>query len=169
MYALVPVALAQDTESALPMFTLPATSTLPAAEIKPLVNKLPLVVLPVTVTEVNVPTEVMFGCAAVVTVPAVVAEVAVVAVPALVAKVALATVPVTLAPVILDSPDPMPLMLAPVMLPVELNEVNIPTEVMLGCAAVVTVPAVVADVANGTVPVTLAPGIAVSPAPDPLN
>ena len=63
------------------MFTLPDTSTLPAAEIKPLVNKLPLVVLPVTVTEVNVPTEVMFGCAAVVTVPAVVADVAVVAVP----------------------------------------------------------------------------------------
>ena len=43
---------------------------------------------------------------------------------------------------------------------------------MLGCAAVVTVPAVVAvmaDAAFATVPVTLPPGIDVSPAPDPLN
>ena len=61
--------------------------------------KLPDVILPDTVSAVNVPTDVMFGCAAVVTVPAVVAEVAV---PALVAYVALATVPVTFAPVIDD-------------------------------------------------------------------
>ena len=53
------------------------------------------------------------------------------------------------------------------MLPVTLNAVNVPTLVMLPCAAVVTVPAVVALVANGTVPDTLAPGMAVSPAPDP--
>ena len=53
----------------------------PAALIRPPVNKLPPVTLAVTVTLVNVPTDVMFGCAAVVTVPAVVALVAVVAVP----------------------------------------------------------------------------------------
>jgi hypothetical protein len=39
-------------------------------------TKLPLVVLPVTAKLVSVPTEVMLGCAAVVTVPAVVALVA---------------------------------------------------------------------------------------------
>ena len=44
--------------------------------------------------------------------------------------------------------------------------VNVPTEVMLGCAAVVTVPAVVAEL---TVPVTLAPGIEVKLAPEPTN
>ena len=59
--------------------------------------------------------------------------------------------------------------LPPVTLPVILTEVNVPTEVILGCAAVVTVPAVVAEVALATVPVTLPPGIDVSPAPDPLN
>ena len=60
----------------------------------------------------------MLACAFEVTVPAVVAEVAVVALPALVAKVALATVPVTLAPVMLESADPLPMMLPPVILPV---------------------------------------------------
>jgi hypothetical protein len=35
-----------------------------------------------------------------------------------------------------------------VMLPLEPNDVNVPTEVMLGCAAVVTVPAVVAAPLN---------------------
>ena len=47
--------------------------------------------------------------------------------------------------------------------------VNVPTEVMFGCAAVVTVPEVVAAVANGTVPVTFAPAIADRPAPEPMN
>ena len=56
-----------------------------------------------------------------------------------------------------------------VVLPVTVSAVSVPTDVILGCAAVVTVPAVVADVALGTVPVTLPPGIDVSPAPDPLN
>ena len=62
--------------------------------------------------------------------------------------------------------------LPPVMLPVTDTDVNVPTEVILGCALVVTVPAVVADVADvalATVPVTLAPGIDESPAPDPMN
>ena len=55
-------------------------------------------------------------------------------------------------------------------LAVIVNPVNVPTEVMFGCAFVVTVPAVVAlpdvvaYVALATVPVTLAPGIEVSPA-----
>jgi len=49
------------------------------------------------------------------------------------------------------------------------NPVNEPTEVIFGCAAVVTVPAVVALVARGTVPVTLAPAKEVKLAPDPTN
>ena len=43
--------------------------TLPVAETMPPVDKLPLLVLPVTVNDVNVPTDVTFGCAAVVNVP----------------------------------------------------------------------------------------------------
>ena len=39
---------------------------------------------------------------------------------------------------------PLPIKLPPVMLPDTLKALNVPTEVMLGCAAVVTVPAVVA-------------------------
>ena len=54
--------------------------------------KLTAVAVPFTSKVVNVPTDVMLGCAFVVTVPAVVAIVA------LDANVALATVPVTLAP-----------------------------------------------------------------------
>ena len=80
-----------------------------------------------------------------VTVPAVVAEVAV---PADVAYVALATVPVTLAPVseLRPAPDPknVELTLPPLMLPVTVTLDSVPTEVIFGCAAVVTVPAVVA-------------------------
>ena len=63
-------------------------------------------IAPDVLMAVKIPTEVMFGCAASVTVAAVVAEPAV---PALVAKVALATVPVTLAPVIFESNDPLPI------------------------------------------------------------
>jgi hypothetical protein len=65
--------------------------------------------------------------------------------------------------------------------PVTLTLVSVPTDVILGCAAVVTVPAVVAEVAEvadealaakvalATDPVTLAPGIKDSPAPEPIN
>ena len=53
--------------------------------------------------------------------------------------------------------------------PVELTDVSTPTLVMFGCAAAVTVPAVTAPVALGTVPVMLAPGMFVNPAPDPIN
>jgi len=62
---------------------------LPTAEISPPVNKFPPVTLPVTVKLVNVPTDVMLGCAAVVTVAAVVA------------KTALEIVPIKLPPVML--------------------------------------------------------------------
>ena len=68
---------------------------MPPTDIVPLVVTLPAVALPVTLNEVNVPTDVIFDCALVVTVPAVVAEVAV---PEDVAYVALATVPLTLLP-----------------------------------------------------------------------
>ena len=61
----------------------------------------------------------MFGCAAVVTVPAVVALVAV------------AALPLTL----------------PVIVALTVKPVSVPTDVIAGCAAVVTVPAVVALVA----------------------
>ena len=125
--------------------------------------------LPVTAKLLSVPTEVILGCAAVVTVPAVVAE------------VALATVPVTLPPGIDVSPAPDPLNCDPVIWPVALTNppviklpdvvlpvtaklLSVPTLVILGCAFVVTVAAVVAV---GTVPVTLPPGIDVSPAPEP--
>ena len=83
MFAPVPVTTS--------MFALPATSKLilpfaagiltsefPFARLP---TKLPAVTLPVTANEVNVPTLVMFGWAAVVTVPAVVAVVAEFAVP----------------------------------------------------------------------------------------
>ena len=100
---------------------------------------LPDEIFPVTPKLVNVPTLVMFGCAAVVTVPAVVAAL---------------TVPVTLAPASCDRPLPLPVntpvfdvMFAAVTVPLTPKLVNVPTDVMLGCAAVVTVPAVVALVA----------------------
>ena len=51
-----------------------------------------------------------------------------------------------------------------VVLAVTVRLLSVPTDVMLGCAAVVTVPAVVAEL---TVPETLPPGIDVKPAPDP--
>ena len=79
---------------------------LPVALINPPVRIFPPVILPVTVALVNVPTDVMFGCALVVTVAAVVADVAV---PDDTAYVALATVPVMLAPVIDVSAEPLPM------------------------------------------------------------
>jgi hypothetical protein len=149
--------------------------------------KLPDVVFPVTVRLDNVPTLVMLGCAAVVTVPAVVAVVAdPVMLPVMVLVTvnpvnvptdvilgcaAVVTVPAVTA-VVAEPADPADPVMLPVMVLVTVNPVNVPTDVMLGCAAVVTVPAVVAvmaDAAFATVPVTLPPGIDVSPAPDPLN
>ena len=119
----------------------------------------------------------MFGCALVVTVPAVPD------VPDETAYVALATVPVTLAPVSAVKLEPLPantpvlaVILTAVTVPFTPSPVNVPVEVIFGCAFVVTVPAVLAVpeppaltayVALATVPVTLAPGIAVSPVPAP--
>ena len=57
----------------------PEISKLPAVTLPVLTSKLPPVTAPVTDTELKVPTDVMLGCAAVVTVSAVVAEPAVVA------------------------------------------------------------------------------------------
>ena len=97
----------------------------------------------------SVPTDVMFGCAAVVTVPAVVAEPAV---PDETAYVAFATVPVTFAPTIELNPLALPVNTpvfavnaTAVTVPLTPSDVNVPTEVMFGCAAVVIVPAVVAE------------------------
>ena len=59
-----------------------------------------------------------------------------------------------------------PVKLPAVMLPVTANEPNVPTEVMLPCAAVVTVPAVVAVVALPTVNDEAVP---VNPVPAPVN
>ena len=61
------------------------------------------------------------------------------------------------------------LALPDVILPVTVNAVKVPVLVIFGCAAVVTVPAVVALVARGTVPVTLAPVNEVKLAPEPTN
>jgi len=120
---------------------------------------------------------VILGCAAVVTVPAVVAEVA---------DVADATVPVTLPPGIDVKPAPDPINVLAEMFPVaetsppvsKLPEVvlavtvrlpSVPTLVMLGCALVVTVPAVVAAPVNAptnVVDVTLdSPATVVTVAP----
>ena len=76
-----------------------------------------MLIFAVTASELKVPTDVMFGCAFVVTVPAVVAEPAVPAevakpavpaLPALTAYVAFATVPDTFAPGIAVSPVAAP-------------------------------------------------------------
>ena len=66
----------------------------------------------------------------------------------------------------------MPLKFAAFALPVTASADNVPTEVMLGCALVVTVaavPEVNAYVALATVPVTFAPVRAVRFAPLPLK
>jgi hypothetical protein len=61
------------------------------------------------------------------------------------------------------------------MLPFTFNDVNVPTLVILGCAFVVTVPAVavepavIAYVALATVPTILAPDKFVNPLPLPAN
>ena len=139
-------------------------------------DTLPVVTLPVTTKLVSVPTEVMLGCAAVVTVAAVVAapvsaptnvvdvtllrpatvvtvapNVSVVLpnVIAELANLACANVPELILVALIDvtlAPDPfnVPTKFPDVVLPVTAKLVSVPTDVMLGCAAVVTVPAVVA-------------------------
>ena len=72
----------------------------------------------------------------------------------------------TLADPILPVALAAPLVIAVVAL-LMVKPVNVPTDVILPCAAVVTVPATTAVVAFGTVPVTLAPGRLERPDPDP--
>ena len=76
---------------------------LPVDAIVPRLVMLPEIILPLTLKLVSMPTEVMLGCAFVVTVPANVAALA------FRAYVALATVPVTLPPVMLDKALPLPM------------------------------------------------------------
>ena len=94
---------------------------------------------------------------------------------AFVALVALATVPVTLAPTSELNPLPLPVntpvfavMFAAVIVPLTPSEVNVPTEVMFGCALVVTVPAVVAAPVNAPVNV-VADTLPNEPLPDTLS
>ena len=100
--ASVPTLVATIPVNAEPFPTKKLPVTLPVADIKPAVNKLPDVLLPLTLRLVNTPTEVMLACAFAVTVPAVVAD------PAVVAYVALATGPVTLPPEIVVNKLPLP-------------------------------------------------------------
>jgi hypothetical protein len=83
----------------------------------------------VTVNVANVPTDVMFGCAAVVTVPA---------------TPAVATFKFATCVVEVTTNGAVPLAKVDVICPEVLKDVSVPTLVMFGCAAVVTVPAVVA-------------------------
>jgi hypothetical protein len=118
------------------------------------------VTVPLTPSDVNVPTDVILGCAAVVTVPAVVALVA-----------APLNAPTKVVAVILALPK-LALMLVlntALELPLLLDVVNVGytvVEVLVFCN---NADALVADVALETVPVTLAPAIALKPLPLPVN
>ena len=182
----VPAVVADPTanEAAVPVSPVPAPVnelpvTVPVALTKPAVRMLPPCTLPVTLTLDNVPTDVMLGCAAVVTVPAVVAEVAapvkaptnvvlvtlvkpatvvtvapsvsavLPSVTAALAKRACAKVPALMLVALIAvtlAPDPfsVPMKLPDEVLPVTARALSVPTDVILGCAFVVTVPAVVA-------------------------
>ena len=103
-------------------------------------TKYPVVLtFPVATTLVKIPTLVILGCALLVTVPA---TVAVFAAPCKVPmkKLAVAALPNWLLPVTLK--------LAPEILPLLTTLVSVPTDVILGCALAVTVPAVSAEVAE---------------------
>ena len=83
--------------------------------------------LPVVVTELKVPTDVMFGCAAVYTVPA---------------TAEFATCPVTLPPTTFDKPPASPVntpvfavIAEAVIVPLTPKPVNVPNDVMFACAA----------------------------------
>jgi len=139
---------------------------------------------PFTPRLVNVPTDVMLGCAFAVTVVAVSAEAADTQInppDPFVDNTCPETPPVILT--LLFDPK---LTFAPVKdaFPDTVRLVSVPVLVIFGWAAVVTVPAIVAAgtvpdtlapatalavVAKGTVPVTLAPAIALKPLPLPVN
>ena len=108
---------------------------------------LPAVTLPVTDKLLNVPTEVIFGWAFAVTVPAV--DALPIKVPTTVPNTLPNTLPVNV-PVTLPFKLPVKVVaftLPAVILPVTDKLLNVPTLVILGCAFVVTVPAVTAKLA----------------------
>ena len=72
----------------------------------------------------------------------------------------------TFAPVSEDRPDPTPTKDPLVVVPVTPRDVRVPTELMLGCAEAVTVPALDA---TDTVPVTFAPARFERPPPSPVK
>ena len=111
----------------------------------------PSEVLPVTVRDDKLPTEVIAGCAAAETVRALVAS---------------GTVPVTFAPVNEERPVPTPTKDPLVVAPVTTRDVRVPTDVIAGCAAAETVRALVE---SGTVPVTFAPVSDDNPVPTPTK
>ena len=118
--------------------------------------RIPVVVIPVTVSEVRVPTLVMFGCAFAVTV---------VAVPDI------KTAPTTFAALMEDRPDAGPVKLVAVtpaseVAPDTVKAVRVPWLVIAGCEAALTVKALVE---SATVPVTFAPAMADRPDAGPEN
>ena len=176
------------------VYTVPATRALPTCPVtlppvielkpEPLPLTFPASTLPVTLTELSVPTLVMLGCAAVLSVPATVVNVPLVPLrlPPVILPVALtvpavATLPPVMVPVALTVPAvstlppvmvpvaltvPAVAKLPPVTVPVTLKLDNVPTDVMLGCAAVLSVPATVVNAPSvaltlplSTLPVTL--------------
>ena len=167
----LPVAVIRPAVPKLPTLALPVTDNTPP------VDMLPALALPVTVNEVSEPTLVIFGCAAVVTVPAVVAAPLSVAVMMFALKLPSASRITTVFPVaavavlnpssksafkfvtlVVDATTngavpvatfdsnveattlPAVLRLPALALPVTVNEVNEPTLVMFGCAAVLNGP-----------------------------
>ena len=147
LITLAPVMLPPD-----PVVEMLPPVILPVALTTPPVSKLPPVALPVTVKLVNEPTEVTLGCAAVANVPVIL-------------------VPLRFPPVILPVADTTPPVniFPPVALPVTVRLVNEPTEVTLGCAAVVNVPVinvplrlppVILPVADTIPPVNIFPPVA---------
>ena len=106
---------------------------------------LPAVILPVTASDVSVPTEVMFGCAAVVTVPAVVA--------------APLNAPTNVVAVIEELPKLalMPVLITALELPLALEVLNVGYTVVAVLVFCNNADALVAAVALATVPETFPP------------
>jgi hypothetical protein len=204
--SVVPASVLASAEAVMLMFEVPSKAT--PLIVRGLASAVAVAALPVTLPDIGavtvsplkVPTEVIAGCAAVVTVPAVVALVAVVALPVMLPEIGAVTVRLssvptevkdeesTLAASVLPVKVPASAMAEAVMLmfevpskatplivrglasavavaalPVTLPDIGavtvsplkVPTEVIAGCAAVVTVPAVVALVAVAALPVML--------------
>jgi hypothetical protein len=145
------------TSGAVPVATLEVSVLATTA---PAVFKLPALALPVTVSDVSVPVDVMLGCAAVVTVPAVVALVA-----------APLRAPTNVVAVMLELPKLalMPVLITALELPFALLVLNVGYTVVAVEVFCNNADAFVAAVAFGTVPVTLAPAIALNPLPLPVN